>query len=204
MLQTEENKALRELKRLDQEAEKELQDRAPPAISASSSSVSATATAVAAAKRSAFDVFDNLLEFVDFGEQGNQFLRSCGVEEYPSPEQFANNIMRHHQRYLAKNGVAKYLRLLSLFSAAFPHIAAPPTAATTAAVTAQSALLSQLRQCPFCIALQYKDDGGSSKSEKKKTNEDEDEDEVEEVSAILLWRFLFPAGLANHACTVCR
>lgn len=196
-LQTEESKALKELKRLEAEADKELRDRAPPAVVAPASpAAAAAATAVAAAKRSAFDVFDNLLEFVDFGERGNQFLRSCGVEEYPTPEQFANNIMRHHQRYLAKNGVARYLRLLSLFAAAFPHIAPPPPTTTTAtpAVSSSSALLNQLRQCPFCVALRYTDDddddggsGGGGGGGKKggKEEEEEEEEKVREETALM-------------------
>lgn len=110
-------------------------------------------------KRSAREVFDNLLDYVDFGEMANLFLRHCGVDEYPSPEEFANNIIRHHERFLAKNGLPKYLKLLSLFSASFVHIASTSGQTTSA----EDGILDQLRASAFCIAFQFERSGTKDK-----------------------------------------
>jgi hypothetical protein len=45
------------------------------------------------------EVYDNLLDFVNFGSRANFFLRSCGVGEVPSVEQLAQNFIHHHKRY---------------------------------------------------------------------------------------------------------
>lgn len=89
------------------------------------------------------EVYDNLLDFVNFGSRANFFLRSCGVGEVPSVEQLAQNFIHHHKRFLAKNGVRRYLQLLKIFATAFPQL------------TGSAALVNQLAQTPFCVAYQY-------------------------------------------------
>jgi hypothetical protein len=45
------------------------------------------------------EIYDNLLDFVNFGSRANFFLRSCGVGEVPSVEQLAQSFINHHKRY---------------------------------------------------------------------------------------------------------
>lgn len=53
-------------------------------------------------------------------------------------------------RYLAKNGVRRYLHLLKVFAAAYPQL------------EGASVLIAQLSQTPFCVAYMYEDESSTS------------------------------------------
>lgn len=98
-------------------------------------------------------MYDNIFDYVDFGTNGNLFLKNCGVKEDPSPEQFAAAIKRNYQRYLSKNGVQRYLELLSIFSSVFPRL---PTN-----------FVKALAATPFCLAYLFEEKEDDTKQLQK-------------------------------------
>ncbi len=142
-------------------------------------------------KPAAIDIFDNLLDFVDFGEQANLFLKNCGVEETPSAEQFALNLVKNYQRYLVKNGVRKYLKLLLHFSAVFQQLLPGQLATSRSGVDSSNInVIKKLSQSNFCLAYVYKGDQPTSVetaeqkfTSSRKVKEKEEEDDDNDISS---------------------
>lgn len=58
---------------------------------------------------------DGLVCFVDYGPEGNSFLKACGTTSSPSPTQLAELLMDKHEEYLSLSGQdrsAQYLQIL--------------------------------------------------------------------------------------------
>ena len=88
-------------------------------------------------------LYSNIFDYADFGGNGNLFLKNCGVKDDPTPEHFAVAITRNYQRYLSKNGVAKYLELLSVFAGVYARL--------------PSNYVKALAATPFCLAYLFEE-----------------------------------------------
>jgi hypothetical protein len=100
-------------------------------------------------------VWEQIFDFVDFGERANSFLEALGVKDTPNASQIADQVAREPKRIYQAMDISGYLRLLSMLGT------------NVAALQRDKTLWSRLKSAPFLIGLAtttVTDDDSSSKT----------------------------------------
>jgi hypothetical protein len=85
--------------------------------------------------------------YVDFGPAGNAFLRSCGVQDQPTPAQLAHSLVKAPDVFVRAYGMEKYLDTLRVLASNFPHL------------SQQRTLLAAMKTSKFLVGVQMAANG---------------------------------------------
>jgi hypothetical protein len=86
-------------------------------------------------------VWEDIFDFVDFGDHANLFLEALGVRDRPDPSQIADQLAREPRRIYQAMDISGYLRLLGTLGA------------NVSSLQRDRHLWARLREAPFLIGL---------------------------------------------------
>ncbi|PRP80386.1 hypothetical protein PROFUN_11984 [Planoprotostelium fungivorum] len=89
---------------------------------------------------------DNFFTYVNFGEIANQFLRTCGVKDEPSPSELASILVTSARDYYSNVGYDRYLAVLRMISTNLQSITQVPK------------LLDNMKKSPFLLGIRRTED----------------------------------------------
>lgn len=92
-------------------------------------------------------IWEDIFDFVDFGDRANLFLEALGVRDRPDPSQIADQLAREPRRIYQAMDIGDYLKLLATLGANVTQL------------QRDSHLWARLRAAPFLVGLvMMKDD----------------------------------------------
>jgi hypothetical protein len=86
-------------------------------------------------------VWEDIFDFVDFGERGNVFLEALGVKDTPDASQIGDQLAREPRRIYDAMDIGGYLRLLSMLGT------------NAGVIQRDKALWTRLRAAPFLLGM---------------------------------------------------
>ncbi|KAF9435865.1 hypothetical protein BGZ76_005362 [Entomortierella beljakovae] len=122
----------------------------------------------------------DLLTTVDFGSVANQFLKSCGVKEEPTPIELAQLVIRSPQDFLNRNGGIENYKSILRQIASHMHI-----------ISSQRALLNEMIRSPFLLGekrINNDLEEETSDSSKKPDNEEDSPSDVNSSHVVVQYK----------------
>lgn len=102
--------------------------------------------------------YGDYFTYVDFGSRANNFLRSCGAKEEPTPHEIARSLVASPRHFLDTMGQEKFVELLRTVASHFGHL------------RSDKRLVSQMKAAPWLIGVVASDGEDASEEAGKQTH----------------------------------